>query len=281
MPIYKSPWGRKKILAYYEAALQDCPVPIERLIVDTRHGSTHIIAAGPRTAPALLLLHGLGDTALLWRPLFAELSHSYRLYAPDIPGQPGQSAPGRLPYRGLVYGEWLRDVLDSLDVGIANVIGLSLGGFSALCLAMAAPERVGKIVLLGPAGMVPVKLASLIRLLPVGLFPSRANCRRFMERGGAVVTEQALDWACLISRYFIPAPAPRVFTGGELQRVVAPAWLLVGQQDSFFDGDDMVRRARQYLPNLVSATIIPRAGHNLVRERGDTVQALALSAFGQ
>lgn len=280
LPIYKSPWGRRKILAYYEAALQDCPVPIERLTVDTRYGSTHILSAGPRNAPVLLLLHGLGDTALLWRPFFAELSQKYRLYAPDILGQPGNSAPVRLSYQGTTYGQWLRDILDKLAVASAGVIGLSLGGFSALCMALAAPERVNKIILLGPAGIVPVKLASLIRMLPVGLFPSRANCRRFMERGGAPVTDQALDWACLISKYFIPAPPPRVFGAGELQRVSAPLWLLVGQQDLFFDGEKMVRRARQRLPYLMTANIVPGAGHNLVRERADIVQTLALSVFG-
>ena len=42
--------------------------------------------AGPENAPALLLLHGLPSSSRMFEPLFARLSGSYRLIAPDYPG---------------------------------------------------------------------------------------------------------------------------------------------------------------------------------------------------
>ena len=42
--------------------------------------------AGPKDAPTLLLLHGLPSSSRMFEPLFARLSDSYHLVAPDYPG---------------------------------------------------------------------------------------------------------------------------------------------------------------------------------------------------
>ena len=266
-------------MAYYEAALQQWSPTVESLTIATRVGSTHILATGPSAAPPLLLFHGLGDNALLWRPLFAGLRERYRLYAPDIPGQPGRSASVRLSYGGATCGEWLQNVINALAIVSVDLIGLSLGGFLALRLGALAPLRVGRILLLSPAGMAPVRFSTMLRLLPVGLFPSRASCRWFMQRHGATVTDQALEWAYLMSRHYIPAPPPLLLPPDELQRVTAPVSILVGQHDLFFSAEAMLRRARHYLPDLAATKILPGAGHNLVREKPDIVQAFALSTL--
>ncbi len=267
------------MMAYYEAALREWAIPVESITAKTRFGPTHILISGPQDAPPLLLLHGLGDTALLWMPLLSALGSAYRLCAPDIPGQPGKSAPVRLPYTGPSYPEWLQDVLDALDVACTDVIGLSLGSYLALRLGAAAPQRVRRLGLLSPAGMAPVRLSTLLQLLPVGLFPSRAVFRWFMERYGATVTDQALERASLMSKHYIPAPPPPVLSPGELSRVSAPVSLLVGEHEIFFNAESIIRRARQYLPNVAAAHIVPGAGHNLVRERPELIQSFLLSTF--
>ncbi len=268
------------MMAYYESALRDWAIPIESITAQTRFGPAHILVSGPQDAPPLLLLHGLGDTALLWMTLFGSLGSRYRLFAPDIPGQPGKSAPVRLPYTGLAYPQWLQDVLDALDVARTDVVGLSLGSYLALRLGAAAPQRVRRLGLLSPAGMAPVRLSALLQLLPVGLFPSRALCRWFMERYGATVTDQALERASLMSKHYIPAPPPPILSAGELSRVSAPVSLLIGEHEIFFNVEAVIRRARQYLPNVAAADIVPGAGHNLVRERPELIESFVLSTFG-
>ena len=42
--------------------------------------------AGPKDAPALLLLHGLPSSSRMFEPLFARLSDRFHLVAPDYPG---------------------------------------------------------------------------------------------------------------------------------------------------------------------------------------------------
>jgi pimeloyl-ACP methyl ester carboxylesterase len=95
------------------------------------------------------------------------------------------------------------------------------------------------------------------------------------------VTDQAVEWACLISRHFIPAPPPPVFAPAELRRVAAPVSILLGQYDLFFNTEAIVKRVQQYLSNLTTAEIIPEAGHNLVRERPQLVEEFVLRALAQ
>lgn len=275
-PLYKSRQGHQAVMAYYESVLQHWPVPVESLTITTRYGPTHLLTAGSPSAPALLLFHGQGDTALLWKPVFASLAQRYRLYAPDIIGQPGKSAPVRLLYKGSRYDEWLQDLYDGLHIVQADVMGLSLGGYLALRLGMVAPERVGRMILIAPAGMARVKLSGIIQLLPVGLFPSRTTCRWFMEHDGVPVSDQAVEWPYLMAKHFIPSGPPPLFSGDELRRIAAPVSLLVGQRDLLFNADAIVRRAHKHLPNLVTANIIPQSGHNLIRERPEIVEASAL-----
>ena len=91
---FKTPEGKATFLAAYDAALKLWPVPYEELDIPTRFGLTHVVAAGPKNAPALVLLHGYMATSVMWAPNVADFSRDYRVYAIDIMGQPSKSVPG-------------------------------------------------------------------------------------------------------------------------------------------------------------------------------------------
>ena len=54
--------------------------------VQIDHLSIFYREAGPKSAPTLLLLHGLASSSRMFEPLFARLSDRYHLVAPDYPG---------------------------------------------------------------------------------------------------------------------------------------------------------------------------------------------------
>lgn len=97
-------------------------------------------------SPALLLLHeGVGD-ARMWDPLWPVLSRSYRAIRYDVRGY------GRSPAASENY-TLLSDALSVLDhfaVDVADLVGCSMGGGTALELALARRERVRYLVLLCP-----------------------------------------------------------------------------------------------------------------------------------
>jgi pimeloyl-ACP methyl ester carboxylesterase len=114
---------------------------------------------------------GLGE-AFQWAPLFPLLARKYRLIAVDRPGH-GLADP--FDYRGVSVRahacEFLRGMLDALHLPSAPIVGTSMGGLWALSLALAHPERVSHLVLIGsPAGAV----RSLPFMLRLGTLP---GCR--------------------------------------------------------------------------------------------------------
>src|SRR5262245_63839532 len=137
----------------YDALLARWPVPYTTLDIASRYGGAFVAASGSESAAPLILIHGAGSNSAMWAGDVGEYSRHYRVYAVDLPGEPGKSAPARLDWNSSAYADWLGDVLDGLKVERAILIGLSQGGWTALKFATYRPERVDKLVLLNSGGI--------------------------------------------------------------------------------------------------------------------------------
>ena len=143
---FNTPEGEARYLAAYDAALKRWPVPYEELDVPTRFGITHVVAAGRKNAPALVLLHGYMATSVMWAPNIADFTNDYRVYAIDIMGQPSKSIPDQPIRTATDYVAWLTATLDGLGLGRISLLGMSFGGWVALKYAVAASDRVRHLV---------------------------------------------------------------------------------------------------------------------------------------
>ncbi len=94
-------------------------------------------------APTLVLLHGFTNTGRSWDPVIAALGERYRALAPDIRGH--GSATDRLP----VALESVISDLAELAPERFTLAGYSMGGRIALHAALALPQRVERLVLIG------------------------------------------------------------------------------------------------------------------------------------
>ena len=95
--IYNTEAGGRALVARYRRLLGRWPVPSEQLLLSTSQGETFVMASGPKDAPPIVLLHGAGANALFWMRDVAAWSGHFRVYAVDIIGEPGLSAPSRPP----------------------------------------------------------------------------------------------------------------------------------------------------------------------------------------
>ncbi len=112
---------------------------------------TRVIEAGD--GEPLLLLHGVGGHAEAFARNVAGLGSQYRAMAVDLLWHGFSSKP---EFTGDAIGGYLGQLIDLLDAeGIdkAHVEGESLGGWVAMALALAYPQRVGKLVLNTTAGI--------------------------------------------------------------------------------------------------------------------------------
>jgi pimeloyl-ACP methyl ester carboxylesterase len=276
--IYKSSAGERAVMALYDRVLADhWPAPYETLNTPTRHGDTFVIANGDKSAPPLVLLHGAGSNSAIWAGDVAAYSQQHRVYAVDLPGEPGKSAPNRPAWDSPAFAEWLEDVFDALEIKKGTLLGVSQGGWTSLKLATYQPERVEKLVLLCPGGVVPDRTSFYIRFLPLLLLGrwgvKRANRMLF---GDQPVPEEADDYLTLTMTHFKPRTGVvPIFSDEEMRRLTMPVLLLGGTQDAIRDTEKIAARMRELVPHL-TAVIIPGAGHVLLDTRDRIVPFLAL-----
>jgi pimeloyl-ACP methyl ester carboxylesterase len=112
----------------------------------------HVRDSGPKTAPALIFLHGFGASLHTWEPWIAVLAKDWRVIRIDLPGS-GLSPPDPTgdysDKRSLVI---LNALMDKLGLSRASLVGHSIGGRIAWTFAGTYPARVDKLVLVSPDG---------------------------------------------------------------------------------------------------------------------------------
>lgn len=98
--------------------------------VPLRHRVIHGYRRAYRMAgsgPAILLIHGIGDSSATWADLIPELARNHTVIAPDLLGH-GASDKPRADYSVAAYANGIRDLLGVLGIERATLVGHSLGG---------------------------------------------------------------------------------------------------------------------------------------------------------
>lgn len=288
--LYRSAAGHAAMKAGYDGALRDWPVPYESRYIETRHGATHVIVMGREDAPPLLFFHGWNGSACSTPDELdlPALTQHYRLYAPDTIGQSGRSAPNRPSVKGDAYAEWMVDLLDGLHIQRASVAGISGGGYLSLKLAAYAPQRVIKAFTISTAGLISLAVPGigfLLATIPAFLYPSLTTGRLFVRAvSGDNITlspahERMAQGMMMIFRHFRPLGPPGYLSDAELQRIIAPVYVLMGEKDATISASRTVKRARQLIAN-VQTEVVPGGGHTLPMDRPELVMARLMAFLG-
>ncbi|NNM48024.1 3-oxoadipate enol-lactonase [Knoellia koreensis] len=114
----------------------------------------HHVVTGRQDAPVVVLSNSLGSTHRMWDAQVEELSRHFRVVRYDTRGH-GESPVPQGPYSIDDLTDDLVALLDRLGVARAHVVGLSLGGMTALRLAVREPDRVDRLVVLCTAAHLP------------------------------------------------------------------------------------------------------------------------------
>jgi pimeloyl-ACP methyl ester carboxylesterase len=100
--------------------------------------------------PPVVLGHSLLCDASMWRGVAPALATRYRVINVEVRGHHRSTAPRGFTLEDLA-GDWLA-ILDHEQVGRAALVGLSMGGMTAMRLALAAPQRVAAMALIDSNG---------------------------------------------------------------------------------------------------------------------------------
>jgi pimeloyl-ACP methyl ester carboxylesterase len=236
--------------------------------------------------PPVLLVQGLGYPRWGWDPIVAGLAERYRVVRFDNRGI-GESDKPPGPYSADDMALDALQVLDEAGVDRAHVVGASLGGMIAQCLAVAHPERVERLVLCctTPGGEDAVPMPEVTTRLfaeAAELDPADA-LRRFVENAlGSTPPAGLVD--DLFARRVASPPDPEgwqaqaaaglTFRGVELERIAAPTLVLHGTEDNVVDCRNADLLAER-IPDA-RARLLPGTGHMFFWEQpGEAVRLIA------
>ncbi len=111
---------------------------------------SYYLDQGAAGRPAILLIHGFGSSTYTWRHLIEPLAERHRVIAVDLLGF-GFSDKPDIEYSMDLFSRQVLALLDELQIKRAVFVGNSMGGKISLHTALAAPERVEKMILIDAA----------------------------------------------------------------------------------------------------------------------------------
>jgi pimeloyl-ACP methyl ester carboxylesterase len=127
------------------AAVQPFPANFGTLNVVTNGTQIYVRAGGE--GPAVLLLHGYGETGDMWAPLAARLARNHGVIVPDLRGLGLSSRPAG-GYDKKTQAEDIAGVLDSLKIDKVDLVTHNIGNMVGYAFAAQHPDRVRKFVII-------------------------------------------------------------------------------------------------------------------------------------
>ncbi len=273
IPMFTSPEGEKEVLCAYQAIMDKWTPPYKELTISTSFGETHVIASGPEDAPPVVLLHALLASAMSWYRNVDALSQSYRVYAVDVIGEGNKSRPVK-PITSLDdFLHWFTEVIDGLGIDTLYLAGNSYGGFTGAYYAMKLPERIRKLVLIGPAATIykmrPFYTHMFIPKAIYGFFPKVPGVKRVMQNSVDWMHKglprdplwEPLFYNSMVYGGLINQVFPRMYSKEEFAQIKAKVLLILGDKELIYnDLYSAIQSARELIPN-VKVEIIPAAHH--------------------
>lgn len=135
------------LLAAFSCVAAVKPYPADFKTETIAANGTRIFVRVGGHGPAVVLLHGYGETGDMWQPLAIALARSHTVIVPDLRGM-GLSAHPPGGYDKKNQGRDISGVLDALHVGNVDVVAHDIGNMVAYAFVAEQPQRVRRLVLM-------------------------------------------------------------------------------------------------------------------------------------
>jgi pimeloyl-ACP methyl ester carboxylesterase len=133
------------IIAPALARIEPFPAAFKTETIATNGTSLYVRVGGK--GPAVILLHGYGETGDMWAPLAAVLMKDHTVIVPDLRGMGlSERPPGG--YDKKMQGQDIAGLLDALKIGKADLVTHDIGNMVGYAFAAEHPDRVTKFVII-------------------------------------------------------------------------------------------------------------------------------------
>jgi pimeloyl-ACP methyl ester carboxylesterase len=272
------------------AAVKPFPPTFKTQDIQTDGATIHTRVGGK--GPAVVLLHGFGDTGDMWAPLAADLARDHTVVVPDLRGM-GLSSHPESGYDKKTQAGDIRSVLTHLGIDHATVVGHDIGTMVAYAYAARYPDKTDRLIVMdAPVPGIPpwdqiVRLPALWHFDFGGPDAERLVAGReriYLDRfwnefagDPSKINEQTRQhYAALYAKpgamrsafaQFRSIRQDAVDNASSMATKLPMPVLAIGGEKSFGANEAVVMRNAA---NNVTGIVVPNAGHWLMEEAPDT-----------
>lgn len=279
---FRSPGAAQAFYQAYDEAMRELPYPTDSYDLPTSFGIARIYKFGNSEATPFVLLPGRAASTPMWEPNLVTLMLHRTVYTVDLIGEPGMSIQTRPFANNTDQAIWLREALDGLGLQSFHLVGVSIGGWSAVNFAIYAPEHIASLTLLDPASVFgritwKVIIVSLGSVLP--FMPQTIRMKLLSWISGGAETDESIPTAKLIAAgmrdYINNIPAPTYPSDKQLQSIDIPILTLIAGKSIIHHPRQAQARAKKLL-NKGQVELWPEASHAISGEFSERVNQTML-----
>lgn len=271
--------GYARYQSAYRAGFELLPQPRESVDVPTKWGVVRAYRFGSGTGTPLVLLPGRQSATPLWAANLPSLLAVRPIITIDLLGEPGLSVQTEPIADGKEQADWLAECLRVLEPEPVHVLGVSIGGWSAVNLAVHHPDRVASLAILDAPfvfGAVSWKMivVSLGSVLP-GMPESWRNTLLSWISGGAQAPQDLPEGKLIASgmRDFAAfLPVTKKPSAEQLSALTMPFLGIFAGRSIVHNARKLAARARKVLP-AAQIEVWPEASHAISGEFAEEISA--------
>lgn len=286
--LFKSQQGKQAILHLYDEKLKELHINYEYIKVNTSYGETNVITAGNPSNPSIILVHGSNACAPITLETYPRLHETHRVYAVDVLAQPNKSAETRLSMKDESYGKWMIELIQNLNLDSVAMAGFSFGGLVILKTLEYDERRISGVYLSAPAYIVngnPLKTLFKV-FIPMKRY-IKTKKAKFLDKFLAEVFTQSDEFAVkYLSKVFLEfemdfTPVP-VIARKSAAKIKTPITIFAAQDDMFFPGKKMLKRAKKIFPSLTKNTLLIGSKHVQNKDQNRMIEEVIIkgSSYG-
>ncbi|WP_081586088.1 alpha/beta fold hydrolase [Tsukamurella sp. 1534] len=251
---WDSATGQDAFLSAYCAAFRDMPAVAETRDVRTDFGVVRVYRFdGAGDAAPMLLVPGRASASPVWADNMDSLLRIGDVYTIDLLGEPGMSVQERPIENAADEAAWLDQAIAGIPAGRVNLVGLSIGGWTAANLAVHRPDRITTLTLVDPVFTFDdLPFATVLRSVPASvpwLPKSWRDGFNSYTAGGAPV--QDVPVADMIEagmkHYVLKKPSPARISEEQLGTLAMPVLAIIAGRSVMHDSATAAATARRAL----------------------------------
>ncbi|AZQ48814.1 alpha/beta fold hydrolase [Bacillus sp. GX] len=252
--------GKEDFQIAYDESMALLPAPKDMKDIETTYGTIrtyYFTKEENKHKEPILLLPGRGASTPMWVPNLEGLREKRPVYTIDLLGEPGMSVQTKVIENQKQQAEWLNEVIEGLGLKKVHIVGVSIGGWTAMNLARYNPEHIATTSLLDPVFVfaqiyIKMILASIPASVPIVPKFIREKMLSYVSGGAEINDDEPI--AKLIEsgmrNYKLKTPAPDLFSKEDLKNINVPVLALMAEKSTMHNSVKAVETGKKYVKDI-------------------------------